>query len=182
MRKKSLVFPLVIICSLVIFASCQKEGSAGAAGPAGPAGPQGPQGPKGDSGAANVIYSDWIDVTFEPANADSSNWSAAIRVERLDNEMLSQGEIKVYVNVNTSADPVVFPLPYFDGQTIINPVFYTDTIALVATTDVSTGTQGSDKVLQYRYVLIPGGALALKPDNINLDNYADVKKYLKLAN
>lgn len=179
MRKKTWVFPLIIVMAVGLFTACQKEGSVGAAGPAGPAGPTGPAGPVG---SANVIYSDWLDVVFSP-NIDSSNWNAQIPAPKLDNEMLTQGEIRVYINFNSAADPVVFPLPYFDGQVIINPVFYTDTIGLISTANASTQADSAGvKYLQYRYVLIPGGALATKPDNINLDNYADVKKYLKLKN
>ncbi len=62
MSKEVVYFPLIVLFTLVIFASCQKEGDEG---PAGPAGPAGSQGPKGDTGVANVIYSEWLDVEFE---------------------------------------------------------------------------------------------------------------------
>jgi hypothetical protein len=179
MRKKPFVFPICVILSLAMFASCQKEGSAGPAGPAGPTGPSGSQGPKGDTGVANVIYSEWLDVIFEP-NTDSSNWSATIPAPKLSNEILSQGEIKVYINFNTAADPVVFPLPFFDGAVIINPLFFTDTIALISTTDAGTVLDQGEKFFQYRYVLIPGAVLAVKPNDVNLDDYVEVKRFLKL--
>ena len=180
MTNKPLFYPLIVIFSLFIFVAC-KKGDAGPEGPAGPAGPAGPSGPAGPTGTANVIYSDWLDVDFEP-NSDSSNWSAAIPVDALTPEMLSQGEIKIYINFNTADDPVIFPLPYFDGQIIINPLFYTDTIAMISTVDAGTVDNGGDKFFQYRYVLIPGGTLANVPANVNLDRYADVKKYFKLTN
>jgi len=182
MSKKSLFFPLVIILSLAIFSACQKDGDAGPAGPegpAGPAGPQGPQGPEGPAGTANVMYSDWLSVTFEP-NDDSTNWSAAIDAPEVTPEMLSQGEIKVYINFNTAADPVIFPLPYFDGANIISPLFYTDTIALISTVDASTFQEQGQTFFQYRYVLIPGSVLAVKPANVNLDNYLEMKKFFRL--
>ena len=182
MTNKPLFYPLIVIFALVLLTACSKEkGDAGPAGPAGGDGPAGPVGPAGPTGTANVIYSDWIDVDFEP-NTDSSNWSATIPVAGLTPEMLNQGEIKVYINFNTAADPVVFPLPYFDGAVIINPVFFTDTIALVSTVDAGTIEDTGDKFFQYRYVLIPGGQLAAVPANVNLDNYADVKKYFRLKN
>jgi hypothetical protein len=180
MTNKPLFYPLIVIFSLFIFVAC-KKGDTGPEGPAGPAGPSGAAGPAGPTGTANVIYSDWLDVTFEP-NTDSSNWSATIPAPALSQEMLSQGEIKVYINFNTAADPVVFPLPYFDGAVIINPVFFTDTIALVSTVDAGTIEDSGDKFFQYRYVLIPGGTVATIPANVNLDRYADVKKYFKLKN
>jgi hypothetical protein len=95
--------------------------------------------------------------------------------------MLSSGEIKVYMNLNTADDPVVFPLPYFDGAVIINPIFFTDTIALISTADASTVTEDGDTFLQYRYVLIPGAVLAANQgSNVNLDNYADVKRLFRI--
>ena len=167
MTNKPLFYPLIVIFSLFIFVAC-KKGDTGPEGPAGPAGPAGANGPAGPPGTTNVIYSDWLDVTFEPTE-DSSNWTAAIPAAALTADMLNNGEIKVYVNLFRPNDPVVFPLPYFDGQIIINPVFVTDTIILVS-------------IAQYRYVMIPGSELANVPANINLDRYADVKKYLKLEN
>jgi hypothetical protein len=167
--------------SLAILTSCQKEGKTGPVGPAGTTGPAGSQGPKGDTGVANVIYSQWLDVAFVP-NTDSSNWNAVIPAPKLTNEILNQGEIKVYVNFNTPADPIVFPLPYINGGVIISPLFFKDTIALLSTVDASTLIDPAGKFFQYRYVLIPGAVLAMKPDHVNLDNYLELKKYLKLEN
>lgn len=181
MTNKPLFYPLLLVLSVVLFVSCSKEGDTGPQGPEGPTGPQGPAGPAGPTGTANVIYSEWQDVLFEP-NEDSSNWAAVIPAPKLTQEILSQGEIKVYINFGTADDPVVFPLPYFDGALIINPVFFTDTIALVSTVDAGTIEEDGEVFFQYRYVLIPGGELALMPNNVHLDNYAEVKKYFKLSN
>ena len=177
MTNKPLFYPLIVIFSLFILAACSKEGDTG---PAGPTGPPGPAGPAGPTGVTNVTYSDWLDVDFEP-NDDSTNWTATIPAPALTPEILNQGEIKVYINFNTAADPVVFPLPYFDGAVIINPVFFTDTIALVSTVDAGTLEDPDGVFFQYRYVLIPGSQLAAA-NNVNLDNYAEVKKYFKLKN
>jgi hypothetical protein len=181
MTNKPLIYSLIVIFSLSVFVAC-KKGDTGPQGPPGDTGAQGPQGEQGPPGTTNVIYSDWLDVVFEP-NDDSSNWNAAIPADALDANMLNQGEIKVYINLNRPNDPVVFPLPYFDGAIIINPVFFTDTIALVSTVDAGTFTDTTGaKILQYRYVMIPGTELANVPANVNLDKYADVKKYFKLEN
>jgi hypothetical protein len=71
-------------------------------------------------------------------------------------------------------------LPFFDGGTIINSFFYTDTIALLSNVDASTILFEGQDFFQYRYVLIPGGELARKPANVNIDNYLEMKKYFKL--
>jgi len=178
MTNKPLLFPLIVVFSLAIFVGC-KKGDQGDPGPVGPAGPSGPTGATGATGTANVIYSDWLDVTFEP-NTDSSNWSASIPAPKLTNDILNQGEIKVYINFGTVDEPFVFPLPYFDGSVIINPLFFADTIGLISTVDAGTQVDQGSKFFQYRYVLIPGGEVAAIPANVNLDRYADVKKYFKL--
>lgn len=186
MRKKSIFFPFLVILSLMIFAACQKEGGTGPAGPAGPAGPPGPAGPKGDSGVANITYSEWLTVLFEASideeSGDTLSWIAHIDAPKLTQEILSQGEIKVYLNVNTAADPVIFPLPYFDGGVILNSLFFTDTIMLVSNIDMGTITEQGQTFFQYRYVLIPGGVLAVKPENVDFNNYLEMKNYLKLEN
>src|SRR5215217_3270814 len=82
MKQKSYLWMFLSLIVVTFFVACQK-GDTGPAGPAGPAGaagangangPQGPAGPQGDPGTANVIYSDWLDVTFE--GSDSTGWAA----------------------------------------------------------------------------------------------------------
>ncbi len=179
MRKIAIHPITVMLLSLFVFAACQKEGPAGADGPAGPQGPQGPSGPAGPAGTANVIYSDWLDVEFLP-NDDSTSWAGEIAAAKLDAEILAKGEIKVYVNFGTADDPLVFPLPYFDGLFIINPVFVEGFIGVMGNVDAGTITEDGDTFFQYRYVLIPGSVLATKPDNVNLDNYEEAKLFLNL--
>jgi hypothetical protein len=182
MTNKPLFYPLIVIFSLAVLVAC-KKGDTGPQGPPGDPGAQGAQGPAGPPGVTNVVYSDWLDVTFEP-NEDSTNWFATIAAPKLTQDIVDNGEIKVYVNLGTSDLSAVAPLPYFDGGNIINPIFFADTIFLIANVDAST-TNDPDlggTVLQYRYVLIPGSEVAALPSNINLDKYADVKKYFKLTN
>lgn len=159
----------------------------GTPGPQGPEGPQGPNGEKGDKGdkgdpgTSNVIYSDWINVDFEP-NGDSSNWSAAINTTTITNEILTKGEIKVYINFNTSTDPVIFPLPYFDGSAIINSLYQVGAIQLVSTVDASSIMDNGEMHFQYRYIIIPGGVKDTGGQNARLDwsNYESVKIHFNL--
>lgn len=174
---------LSAMLSLVVFSSCQKEGDTGPEGPAGPAGPQGPQGPQGPTGVANVIYSEWLDVEYGwvvPEPGDTLGLGALIEAPKLTADIVNTGEVKVYVNLGTAADPYVTSLPYVDAGIFINASFYEGSIELFSNVNAGTQEDGGEKFLQYRYVLIPGGVLAKKPDNIKLDNYADVQKYLKL--
>jgi len=178
---------MAVILSLV-FLSCEKEGPAGPAGPAGPngsPGPGGPAGPAGPAGTANVIYSEWLDVEFTPIveEGDTLGFAATIDAPKMDNALLTNGEIKVYFNVGSAAAPAVWALPLTElvlyGLNIY-PNFEPGVITLIANVDASTVTTAEGKFQQYRYILIPGGVPATKaPD---WTNYPAVKSYLKLTN
>lgn len=185
----------LFVAVIMLVVSCGKDGDTGPAGPAGPAGAAGPAGPtgtQGPAGTANVIYSSWTDVTYD-AVTDTTNgvvdtlaWIAEIAATKLDNDILTKGEIKVYVNAGTAADPAVFPLPLFDifiltGVFNINLFFTTGVINLYSTEDASTFTDGADKVWQYRYILIPGGTTARLANSVDWNNYKEVQKYLGLT-
>jgi len=189
MRKTLQLLSFILSMALIMtIVSCGKEGPAGATGPAGPAGPQGPSGPAGPAGAtgtANVIYSDWLDVTFQPqkdTNGDTLSWQASITAAKLDANILSKGEIKVYVNLNTPTSPTVVSLPIdpFVWNAIISPIYEIGKITLVGDADYSTFTQNNVKSLQYRYILIPGGTTARTSNQINWKDYKQVQAYLGL--
>lgn len=194
MRKTLRLLSYILSVALVVgIASCDKEGPAGPAGATGPAGPQGPagaQGPAGDPGTANVIYSDWMDVTYDPvtdtngAVVDTVAWVASIDAAGITNEILTSGEVKVYLNANDATDPAVFALPITDlfaltGVLNINLYLTTGTINLYSTDDASTFTDSGTKFWQYRYIIIPGGTHARKV-KIDWNNYNEVKAYLGL--
>ena len=199
MRKTLFTMPSALFLAVILFfSSCGKDGDTGPAGPAGPAGAAGPaggpgaQGPKGDTGTANVIYSAWLDVTYQPdtiKNAagvviDTVGFFANIAAPKLTNTILNTGEIKVYINVNTSAQPVVFPIPYYDVYTNINinPTYFLQSIQLYSNADISTITISGTKRQQYRYILIPGVVPGQKAPKVNWNNYNEVKDYLGLSN
>jgi len=176
-------------------AACSKEGPAGpqgepgADGPAGPAGPAGPQGDPGEPGTANVIYSAWLDVPFaadtftnDSDMLDTIGYYAQIDAPGLDNAILTSGDVKVYVNLNTAAEPVIVPLPYYDVyfNININPTFWLQKIDLYSNANTGTFTENGAKYQQYRYLLIPGGTAARMAKKINWNNYAEVKAFLQL--
>src|SRR6478735_8899217 len=105
--------------------SCAKDGEVGAKGengaqgPQGAPGAQGPAGPAGATGAtgtANVIYSAWTDVTYSPvdANADGTTdfLGAQINAPKLVDSILQKGDIKMYMNIGTTAAPQIVNIPY----------------------------------------------------------------------
>ena len=185
MRKSlRLLFYISSVVIAIGIVSCSKDGPAGPAGATGPAGPQGPggaQGPAGQPGTANVIYSDWIDTAtwvvdtmHNGAVIDTLGYHADLAVPALDTNMLNHGEIKVYMNLGSNPTfPVVFPLPYNDGQVFIDPIFAPNLIELQ-----SNANLGIPKI-PFRYILIPGGTHA-RQAKINWNNYNEVKAYLGL--
>lgn len=198
MRKKFLAKPLALALVVALFFSyCGKDGATGPAGPSGPAGPagpaggQGPQGPKGDTGVANVIYSAWLDVAYQPAAIDSSSipfdtlaYGAVIPAPKLTNDILNRGEIKVYINWGTAAQQEIEALPIADVffNIFINASFTLNQIVLLADRNYGTGTTAQGKPRQYRYILIPGVVPGQKKPNVNWNNYDEVKEYLGLSN
>jgi hypothetical protein len=171
-------FALVFIVAMV---SCSKEGPAGpagatgATGATGAAGATGATGAAGAAGTANVIYSAWTSISF---NVDTIHSGGVIdtvgsdytwSVPKLTAAIVNTGELKVYVNLGTTAAPDIAPIPYFDGQLILNDEFLTGQIYLYSNYIIAAS---------FRYVLIPGGVPARS--SIDWNNYAAVKKALNL--
>lgn len=178
----------VLIAGALCFTACSKDGAAGpkgdtgAAGAAGAAGPAGATGAKGDTGVANVIYSDWMDVSYKLVNDTASNGSvssfyvANLSAPKLTKDVVASGMVKVYINVNTADDPAVSEVSEYG----ISMAFGVGIIQLISSGDASTVTISGQKIAQYRYVIVPGGVKAGK--TINWNDYRTVKQYLHLNN
>ena len=187
---------LPLLAIILLFASCKKgdpgaAGAPGAAGQPGPTGPGGLQGPKGDTGTANVIYSAWLNVTYQPTDVDTTAWIAEITAPKLDSSILNSGAVKVYFNAGSDSanSQLVMALPIYEPflvGAIINPYYQDTLITLVSTADVSSFPNNGNHYFQYRYVLIPGGITALPVYNngnktaINWNDYKQVKVFLGL--
>src|SRR3954471_16623721 len=107
-----------LLAASLLIVACKKgdpgpQGDKGDKGDAGAQGAKGATGGKGDPGTANVLYSDWLDLTF--TQDPSGIFFAQIDEDKLTDDILSKGEIKVYVNLSTAAEKVVFPLPFTSG-------------------------------------------------------------------
>lgn len=179
---------VLLMVAAISFASCSKDGTEGPKGEQGDQGAPGPAGPggaQGEPGTANVIYSGWLDVAFEAVveAGDTVAFDAVIAVPKLTQEMLNTGEIKVYFNVGSAAESIVFPLPMTDlfYGLLISARFYPNEIYMMANFDASTGLdENNQKVQQFRYILIPGGTAARTSKSINWNNYKEVQAYLGL--
>ncbi len=187
---KKLTFQIAVIALVaagISLASCSKEGPAGPAGAqgaAGPTGAQGPAGAKGDPGTANVIYSEWLDVTFEEG-------LAMMEAQELTADILNGGAIKVYWNAGTAEQPLVVPVPCVfpigfiveepeedQPDIFIDPYYEVGRITLSSNYNL-TSTDGASR---FRYILIPGGVQAARKavTEVDWNDYNQVKKYLNL--
>ncbi|NML36638.1 hypothetical protein HHL17_05450 [Chitinophaga sp. G-6-1-13] len=195
----SLASLLLVATTVLFIASCSKSGDPGPAGQQGQKGDKGdkgdtgaggPGGSKGDPGTANVIYSDWLDIVYKPDTIHRSNgtidtlgYFANIAAAKLTASILNTGEVKVYINLSSAADPTITSLPYTDLRSglYIRYVAYQQSIELYSNADVRTVQNNAGlKLYQYRYIIIPGGTAARKTNTINWDNYKEVKTYLGL--
>ncbi len=185
---------LTLLIATLTLSSCSKEGSAGPQGPAGPAGATGATGPKGETGTANVIYSDWLNVTF-----NDTSGVASVSAPSLTADVLNKGTVKVYWNLNNAADPfivsvpsVVSPYLIFSEETLaqffpsitngnypeiyVDAYYATNEIMLVSNYPISS----ADGYSQFRYVIIPGGVKESGRSAVDWNNYNSVKKYYNL--
>lgn len=170
--------------SLAILATSCKKGDTGAQGEQGEQGETGATGSTGKTGSANVIYSGWIDASFEGYN--DSTAIAEIDAAKLTDSILNYGDIKVYWNANTASTPYVVSLPYADNgmflgvdDLYLNFVAVSGSIYLLSNYDLSSGTDATyGDYWQYRYVLIPGGTAARTA--VDWNDYKQVQKYLGL--
>ncbi len=189
--KRFASYALMLTAAVMFMVSCSKNGDPGPAGAAGPKGdngangPQGPAGPKGDTGVANVIYSAWLDVAYLPdtdtsatGKVDTIGWYAGLPSAKLTAAMIGKCDVKVYMNFQTAADPVVMPLPYYGSFQVS---YYLQPGYIVLNSDVraSTVTYQGNKYYQVRYIIIPGGVSARGA--IDWNNYEKVKAWLNIV-
>ncbi|WP_343691538.1 collagen-like protein [Chitinophaga sp.] len=182
---------LLLAVAFCLF-SCSKEGKTGPQGDTGATGPAGPAGPQGNPGTANVIYSDWLTVAFladtihnAGGTIDTIGFYADLDVPKLDQSLISTGEIKVYLNLGSATTSAVTPLPYLNiySNWNITATFFKGGIELYSNGDASTWKDGSGNTRwQYRYVLIPGGTAARQSKTLDMSDYKAVQAFLGLKN
>lgn len=156
---RTLLSALLLVA--VLFVSCKKgdPGPAGEQGPTGAQGPQGPQGVQGPVGTANVLYSGWVYATnFRDSIIDNSSMHIADIVEpKLTTDMVQKGAILVYFTYGGG----VFPLPHITNaggkSSIINFIPRVGKFTITRYTLDNSNSVNLSTVLQYRYILIPGG-------------------------
>ncbi len=153
---------------LIILISCSAED--GAIGPAGPQGEQGIQGEPGTDGNANVIASEWLDVTFAPTISDAI--STTIMDERITQEVLDNAVFLVYARISTIPNNIV-SLPFTDA--FLNTSYYYILDSSVNQLQVlGVSLDGSsprpDFLDQMRFVIIPATTDPSSLENLTYDD------------
>ncbi|GAA3951977.1 hypothetical protein GO495_12465 [Chitinophaga oryziterrae] len=181
MPKVPQLFVASLLC-LSLFNACSKEGPTGPKGDTGETGATGAAGPTGATGpvgTANVIYSAWTYAhNFNDSTVDNSNIKAGyVDAPKITSTILNSGDVKVYFTYGGGT----FILPYTSnagGKP--NTISFTPLLSKILIyrfTHDNSNSIALSTLLQYRYVIIPGGVAARK-NNINWDNYAEVAAYL----
>ena len=159
---------------LLVSAGCKK----------GDQGPAGPQGADGAVGTANVIYSAWKYATnFNDTTIDNSALKAGyVAAPSLTTSILNSGTVLLYFTYGGGT----FNLPYTSnagGKP--NTISFTpmlNKILVTRFTHDNTNSVALSTLLQYRYVIIPGGVSggrqAAHPD---YNDYTAVCKYYNIA-
>jgi hypothetical protein len=187
MKKLSGYFLVALMFSVVLgVTSCGKDGDAGPAGTAGANGPKGDKGDKGDQGdpgAADVIYSEWLDADYA-ADTAGGVYFVDIDAPKVTADVLNTGFVRVYMNLGTPAAPAVVSVPYSeDGGIYIKDYLLEGIIELVSNVDPSTVADANGaKRFQVRYVIVPGGTAARTAKSIDWSDYTKVKAYMGWKN
>ena len=184
MKLNKLHIAAIIVSLFCIVAACDKEGPAGPQGPQGeqgPAGPEGPQGPAGssDSVSSGIVSSDWLEVQFEPDTNAAGIFHATIDDSTITKDFLLENEVRVYINLGTSDDPIVASLPNEVGSFYIRHVVVPGSILITSNLDASTYGDSAQRKNLYKYFLISAD-VANKSRNVDMSNYMEVQKAFKL--
>jgi hypothetical protein len=120
---------------------------------------QGPAGPQGPAGTANVIYSTWKYATnFNDSTIDNSSLKVGyVLAPSLSSTILNSGTVIVYFTYGGGT----FVLPYTSNAggkpNTISFVPMLNKILVTRFTHDNSNSVALSTLLQYRYVIIPGG-------------------------
>ena len=155
---------------LLLFSFPLLVGCEGPQGPQGPEGPEGPVGPAGEKGTANVVYSSWIDVTWDGGGAYGRYMN--ISESRVTEDFLNTGAIQMYLKFENSNGSFITPLSFIDGNHELHcfAALSSDpqqpSNGIILQLDHVAGQPIEQNAIDYfadqevRYVLIPGGVAA----------------------
>ena len=141
-------------------------------------------------GTANVLYSSWVDISWDGGGA----YSRYMRISesRVTEEFLNSGAIQMYMKSSGSSGFSITPLSFTDGD---HELYFSAGVStdpqnlfngIILQLDHTSGQPLEQSAIDYfadqqvRYVLIPGGVSLSKESKnipIDLDDYEQVKEY-----
>ncbi|QEC51087.1 collagen triple helix repeat protein [Anseongella ginsenosidimutans] len=167
------------------------QGETGPQGPRGATGPQGPRGatgPQGPPGTANIMYSDWIDPTWNRTNTPDRKVHHINVPEFTDAFFNNGGIVLVYIRIEIAIGaPEVSLIPR--QTTILNADAYCATLPDLSVISILL-TKGDALTIphaladaKFKYVLIPGGVdiSGLAARGIHLEDYQEAKRFLGIS-
>lgn len=178
-----------LLASSLLLTNCQPTN--GEKGDPGPQGEQGIQGPKGDPGpqgavgTANVIYSNWIDMS-NPSKWRRNNpsyWEATlVSTTSISQSIINSGVVLVYMKSSISPRVMLTPFTALGNYFTIYSNVFVGSISLwqqfpASNSPVNLDLQGWNS---YRYVIIPGSVPGGRKISIDYSNYEEVKKAFNL--
>ena len=168
---KFLSFAIVMVMFILLDACKAEKGEAGPAGATGANGTNGATGATGSIGAtgatgtANVIYSDWANVTF---TGSGTSWSGKITAPKITQDILDKGYVKAYFKFGTD----VYEGNYTNVPTA-SSIYYFSNLGAINMRATFNATY------PWRYIIIPGGVGARRAA-VDYADYEAVKKYYNL--
>lgn len=190
MKKLRFLYTIIISFTFILVGiSCEgPTGSDGPQGAQGEQGAEGPQGEQGEPGTANVIYSDWMNVTWNYSDETTYKQMYIKEPRVVDEDFLASGTLLMYFKIETLAGLAISPFPYTAGNDhlrfLIGNIPSENVEGIVVqlmAIDGSTAVQTDWDDYQFRYVMIPGGVPAkMKADFIK--DYEAVKEYYGITN
>lgn len=194
MIKPLRLLTILFISSMLLTASCKKEGEAG---------------PKGDPGTANVMYSDWFQYSATGNTGNFSYFWMDIAVPQIDQDFInnggtvlvftgnsatgdadSVGDIKAlptwgkegYINIHND-DEVYYDLDYrYQKKQILLNFNVTKNLSKITSADYFFSNVFIGTKTFFRYVLIPGGSKinGRLSQPLNHNDYQAVKAYYSI--
>lgn len=140
------------ICNLLIivlvFSTCTKQG------PSGPEGPVGPQGPPATN-PVDYFSSGWVEVTFA-FDEFSQSYFGVIDTYTLTSNVLTFGDVRLFINIGTEENPALISLPYTEPSGLfVNATFETGRISLFSNWDPSTIESDGQKYRLFKFLVSP---------------------------
>lgn len=140
------------------------------------------EGEDGETGTTNVIYSEWINKGIED-NINDINTVFTINAPQINAEILNTGTILVYgrsFNTNNGAQVFQLPMTTGVGSERLSYLFKATSGEIEIRINSAKIIGTNDFLLQYRYVIIPGGQISMASLDYSKMSYKEIESMLNI--